>query len=82
MSVEVEKVATPAETAVVPRTVAPSEKVMFPVADELLRVAVKVTGCPEDDGLSEDARFTVGATLLTFWVSGAEVDALQLVSPL
>ena len=73
--------ADPPETEAVPRMVAPSEKVMFPVAEELLRVAVKVTDCPGDDGLSEDARFTVGAPL-TVWVSGPEVAAPQVVSPL
>src|ERR1700680_876630 len=63
-SVDVLKVALPAERAPVPMIVVPSLNVTVPVGvpEVALTVAVKVTGWPKVDGFNEEARVVVVAT--------------------
>jgi hypothetical protein len=57
--------------------------VLVPAAGGIaVTVAVKVTLCPDSDGLTEDATVVVVPPMFTFWVRGAEVLALKLTSPL
>ena len=72
-SAEVVKVAVPPLSVPVPRTVAPSLKVTVPVGvpvrgGRARRSAVKVTDCPETEGLADEV--SVGASSrawLTTW---------------
>jgi hypothetical protein len=45
-------------------------------------VAVKVTLCPDTEGLAEEVTTVVVLPLLTVWVRGADVLELKLTSPL
>jgi hypothetical protein len=45
-------------------------------------VAVKVTLCPESEGLTEEIRVVVVLPLFTVWIKGAEVLVLKFTSPL
>ena len=65
----------------------PSLKVTLPVGvplpgDVALTVAVKVTLCPNTDGLAEEATRVVVLALLTVCVKVDEALALKLPSPL
>ena len=64
----------------VPRTVAPSRKVIVPVAP-VGAVAVKVTDWLTIEGLSDDVTATVGAVFTTVMETGGEVAGLLLASP-
>jgi hypothetical protein len=55
---DVEKVATPELTVLVPIAAPPSRNVMLPVAVDGLTVAVNVTDCPDVAGLALDVRAT------------------------
>lgn len=55
---DVEKVATPELTVLVPIAAPPSRNVMLPVAVDGLTVAVNVTACPDVAGLALDVRTT------------------------
>jgi hypothetical protein len=72
-------VADPPVRVDVPSTVLPEVKVTVPVGPDD-RVAVKITDCPGLDGLSEEAKPTVGVALFTVWVVDP-VAGLLLVSP-
>ena len=61
---ELDKVAVPADRVPVPKRVAPSKKLTVPVAvpapgETALTVAVKVTDCPNTEGLVEDVNAVV-----------------------
>jgi hypothetical protein len=56
---DVPKVAFPLLRAEVPSVDAPSRNVTVPVADEGETLAVKVTDCPEGDGLRLDVTVVV-----------------------
>ena len=83
----VEKEACPVEsTATVPRIDFPALNVTVPLGVPepgafAVTVAVKVTDCPEFDGLSEDTTPVEVLSLLTVWVIGAEVVGVKLPSP-
>lgn len=64
----------------VPRTVAPSRKVIVPVAPAGA-VAVKVTAWLMIEGLSEEVTATVGAVFTTVIETGGDVAGLLLESP-
>src|SRR5947209_8614615 len=64
----------------VPRTVAPSVKVIVPVTP-VGTDAVKVTAWLAADGLTDDVSVTVGVDLLTVTVVAGEVAGVLLVSP-
>ena len=73
-SVEVVKVAVPPVSVPLPSAVVPSMKFTLPVAVPAPgplaeTVAVKVTDCPNAEGLSEETTFVVVASLLTTWVT-------------
>jgi hypothetical protein len=64
----------------------PSWKVTVPVGVPepgalAVTVAVKVTTCPDPEGLTDELNAVVVAAWLTTCVSGAEVLALKLASP-
>ena len=80
INVLVVRVASPLFKAPVPRTVAPSEKVIIPVAP-VGAVAVKVTDWLTTEGLSDDVTTTVGAPLTTVTTTGGEMAGLLLASP-
>jgi len=44
-------------------------------------VAVKVTDCPDDDGLDEEETVMLVLAWLTVWVKAAEVLVVKLLSP-
>jgi hypothetical protein len=45
-------------------------------------MAVRVTGCPEADGLALEASAVLVEALLTIWLTAAEVEAAKpLVAP-
>jgi len=76
--------ALPPATVPVPRTVAPSLNVTGPDGDagELdVTVAVKVTDCPEFDGLTLETSDVVVEYLLTTWLTVLDVLPLKLPSP-
>jgi hypothetical protein len=81
------KFAWPALRAVVPRLVDPSKKVTVPVGvpvpDNGETVAVKITGCPNVEGLSELTTVVVVARpgVFTNWLIAAEVLFAKLPSP-
>ena len=67
---EVVNVAVPPDTVPVPRVVVPSRKVTVPVGLPApgatgATVAVKVTDCPNTDGLADEATVVVVVALLT-----------------
>jgi hypothetical protein len=64
----------------VPRIVAPSRKVIVPVAPEGA-IAVKVTAWLIIEGFREDVTATVGAVLTTVTETVGEVAGLLLLSP-
>jgi hypothetical protein len=69
-----------------PITVAPSRKLTVPVGlpapgAVIVTVAVKVTLCPNTDGLAEEATLVVVFALLTTWLTAALVLVLKLPSP-
>ena len=83
------KVATPPLSVPVPNVAAPSLKVTVPLGvplpgDAAATVAVKVTDCPNTEGLAEETTVVVVLAALTVWVKGEEVLSLpaKLVSPL
>ncbi len=83
------KVATPALSVPVPNVAAPSLKVTVPLGVPLpgataATVAVKVTDCPNTEGLAEEATVVVVPAALTVWVKGEAVLSLptKLASPL
>ena len=68
--VDVVNVAVPPETPPVPMEVPLSKKVTVPVSPEPVvgwTVAVKVTDCPDVDGLRELPRLRLVGALLTTW---------------
>ncbi len=73
MRVEVDKVALPPLNVPLPSVVAPSKNVTVPVAVDGETVAVKVTICPEVDGLRPDVVVVVVAALFTVCERAAEV---------
>src|SRR2546425_13845 len=80
-------VAWPELRVTVARVVAPSLKAIVPVGvpvlgDDAVTVAVKVTVCPETEGLAEDVSAVVVPALLTVWVKLGAVLGLKLPSPL
>jgi hypothetical protein len=87
LRVEVVNVAWPEPLSVpVPSVVAPSLKVIVPVGVPLpgaltVTVAVKVTDCPDTDGLADELREVVVLALVTVWVSTADVLPLKFPSP-
>ena len=62
----------------------PSVNVTVPVGVPLieLTVTVKVSGCPNRDGLRFDARVVVVPKLFTTWFRGLDMLVLKLVLPL
>ncbi len=86
-SVLVTNVAWPEPSRVpVPRVLEPSLKVTVPVAVPApglfaVTVAVKVTACPDTEGLAEELTNVVVPAFLTVWVSGLEVLPLKVASP-
>ena len=60
-------VAVPAVNVDVPNVVEPLVNVTVPVTPDG-RVAMKVTDCPEVEGLLEEVRVTTGVALFTVWV--------------
>jgi len=87
VSVLVTNVAWPELSRVpVPRVLEPSLKVTVPVAVPApglfaVTVAVKVTACPDTEGLAEELTNVVVPAFLTVWVSGLEVLPLKVASP-
>ena len=72
----------------VPRVLGPSLKVTVPVGMPppgllAVTVAVKVTDCPDTEGLAEELTNVVvrARALFTVWVSGLEVLPLKVASP-
>ncbi len=70
----------------VPRVLEPSLKVTVPVgvpAPGLLAVtvAVKVTDCPDTDGLAEELTDVAVLAFFTVWVSALEVLPVKVASP-
>jgi len=80
INVLVVRVAWPLFKVPVPRMVAPSRKVIVPVAPAGA-VAVKVTDWLMTEGFSEDVTTTVGAAFTTVTMTGGEVAGLLLESP-
>ena len=86
-SVLVTNVAWPEPSRVpLPRVLEPSLKVTVPVAVPApglfaVTVAVKVTACPDTEGLAEELTNVVVPAFLTVWVSGLEVLPLKVASP-
>jgi len=71
-----------------PRVVGPSSKVTVPLGVTPMEpfavtVAVKVTDCPDTEGLAEELTNVVvrARALFTVWVSGLEVLPLKVASP-
>ena len=72
----------------VPRLLGPSSKVTVPLGVTpmglfAVTVAVKVTDCPDTEGLAEELTNVVvrARALFTVWVSGLEVLPLKVASP-
>ena len=79
--------AVPPLRAFVASAVAPSLKMTVPVGVPLpgetaLTVAVKVTDCPNTDGLADEATVVLLLAWLTVCVRTDEVFVLKLLSPL
>src|ERR1043166_3464338 len=82
-SVPTEKVAEVPLKVPVPKVVAPSLKVTVPVGVPLpgagaLTVAVKVTGWPDTEGLTEEATVVVVLAAFTVWLKGEPVLSLPV----
>jgi hypothetical protein len=71
----------PPDRLPVPRTVTPSLNVTVPVAVDGVIVDVKVTDAPNADGLGLDVTTSVVTAGFTFWVRGADVDAVKFALP-
>src|SRR5436305_1763854 len=91
VSEETVQVDTPAFTGrleqLAPRGPRPSVKVTLPVGAPAPgavaeTVAVKVTDCPNTEGLRSETTATVVLALLTCWATALEVEVLKLPSPL
>src|SRR5436309_10147064 len=86
-SVLVTNVAWPEPSRVpVPRVLEPSLKVTVPVGVPAaglfaVTVAVKVTGCPDTDGLIEELTDVAVLAFFTVWVSALEVLPVKVASP-
>ena len=72
----------------VPRVLGPSSKVTVPLGVTptgpfAVTVAVKVTGCPNTEGLAEELTNVVvrARAFFTVWMSGLEVLPLKFASP-
>jgi len=70
----------------VPRVLGPSLKVTVPVGVPAplvlaFTVAVKVTDCPDSDGLAEELTSVVVLPFFTVWVSVLEVLPLKVAAP-
>ena len=87
LSVLVVKMAWPELFRVpVPRVLPPSLKVTAPVGVPApglfaVTVAVKVTDCPNTDGLAEELTNVVVAAFFTVWLSVVEMLPLKFASP-
>ena len=81
--------AAPPLSVPVPSVVVPSMKVTVPLGPPAavvpgaftLTVAVKVTDCPDDDGLEEEETVMLVLAWLTVWEKAAEVLSAKLLSP-
>jgi len=71
----VTKVARPPLSLAVPKAVVPSRNVTVPVAAVGVTVAIKVTGCPKEDGLGEAERLVVVPVVV------APVPVTNMVTP-
>ena len=83
---DVEKVALPPDSVLLPMLMPPSRNVTVPVAvpaagETALTVAVKVTDWPNTDGFTEELTVVELFPLLTVWVIVDEMLALKLLSP-
>jgi len=78
--VDVEKVATPEATVVVPITAPPSRNCTLPVAVDGAIVAVKVTAWPATEGFTLETRATEPVAF-TVCVIAVEVAAAEFESP-
>src|ERR1700730_18676083 len=57
--------------------------VLVPAAGAVaVTVAVKVTLCPDTEGLADEVTTVVVLPMLTVWVRGAEVLVMKFTSPL
>ena len=70
----------------VSRVLRPSLKVTVPVGVPppglfAVTVAVKVTDCPDTDGLAEELIDVVVPAFFTIWLNGLEVLAVKVASP-
>ena len=70
----------------VPRVLDPSLKVTVPVGVPApglfaVTVAVKVTDCPDTDGLAEELTDVAVLAFFTVWVSALEVLPVKVASP-
>jgi hypothetical protein len=82
-STDVVSEALPPLRATVPRELTPSKNCTVPVGPEDgLTVAVKVTGCPNSEGSSDDVNAVAVPTAPTVCVSGEDVLPAKLVFPL
>jgi ribosomal protein S5 len=77
---DVEKVAAPELTVLVPITTAPSRNCTLPVAVDGVTAALKVTVWPTEDGLGFEVSDSDGIALITSVIAG-EVDPALLESP-
>ena len=81
------KVAVPPLRVPVPRVVVPSLNVTGPEGVPApgalaVTVAVKVTDWPKTDGLADEVRTVVVASLFTVWVNDGDALPVKFVSPL
>ena len=77
--------AFPLPKDLVPRLVAPSMKVIFPVGvPEIagVTVAVNVTEAPKVDGFSEDETAVVLSARFTVWLNAADVLPMKFEFPM
>ena len=70
----------------VPRMLEPSLKVTVPVGVPApglfaFTVAVKVTDCPDNDGLAEELTDVAVLAFFTVWVNALEVLPVKVASP-
>jgi hypothetical protein len=79
---EVVKLAVPPPRAAMPRVAEPSWNVTVPVTPEGVTVAVRVTAWPGVARFGEATRMVVDGALFTSSVTGGDVLALLLASPL
>ena len=81
------EVAEPEDSVTVPREVVPSKNSTDPLAVPapgvvVATVAVKVTDCPNTEGLVEDVNAVVVLALFTTWLTAVLVLVAKLRSPL